>query len=308
MSGDRTLMLGGQTERAVVRTSDGRRLSVTMYGSKSGIPLLFYPGTPADAGGGFPWLIEAAVSRGMFVVTYARPGYAGSTRLRNRTVASAATDSARVLDVLGISRSLTLGWSGGGPHALAAAILLPERCMAASTIASLAPHRGDPRWFEGMGQENVEEFSDALQGVEVLLPRLEREARQLEQADAGSIAGAVGDGLVSPVDRAFLWHRRNSDALIDMSRAAVSSGVDGWLDDVLALIKPWGISLQSNSTPVTLWHGLDDWMIPRSHSEMLAAELPRARTRLLPDHGHFSIWSEVGLVLDQMLETSAPQG
>jgi pimeloyl-ACP methyl ester carboxylesterase len=60
-----------------------------------------------------------------------------------RTVASAAADTATVLDHLGAGAFVTMGHSGGGPHALACAALLPDRCVAAASVAGVA--RGTPR-------------------------------------------------------------------------------------------------------------------------------------------------------------------
>jgi pimeloyl-ACP methyl ester carboxylesterase len=70
-----------------------------------------------------------------------------------------------VLDGLGARQFVTVGWSGGGPHALACAALLPGRCLAAASLAGLAPAQAEGLdWVAGMGPENVTEFSAAGQG------------------------------------------------------------------------------------------------------------------------------------------------
>src|SRR5262249_59603081 len=106
---------------------------------------------------------RAAAERGFRLVQYTRPGYGGSTPAPGRRVADAAGDVAAVLDALGVAEFLTVGWSGGGPHALACAAGLPGRCLAAASMAGVAPYRAEGLdWLHGMAGENVAEFSAAL--------------------------------------------------------------------------------------------------------------------------------------------------
>ena len=71
-----------------------------------------------------------------------RPGYATSTRRPGRSVADIASDVRYVrdvLDALDVPWFVTVGWSGGGPHAHAAAHLLGDRCRAVATLAGVGP-------------------------------------------------------------------------------------------------------------------------------------------------------------------------
>src|SRR6187402_1382340 len=122
----------------LVELSDGRTIQV--FDSENGTtPLLWHPGSP-HTGTPLPPVLEAANERDIRVVTYARPGYGRSTRNPGRDVASAASDAAAVLDTLDLDRVHVAGYSGGGPHALACAALLPDRVIAAVTLASPAPY------------------------------------------------------------------------------------------------------------------------------------------------------------------------
>ena len=95
-------------------------------------------------------LFAAAEANGLGWVSYDRPGYGGSDPHDGRTVASAAADVAAVADALGIGRFAVLGHSGGGPHALACAALLPERVIAAVSVSAPAPFDADGLdWFAG---------------------------------------------------------------------------------------------------------------------------------------------------------------
>ena len=124
-----------------------------------------------------PMMVEAAGRCGLRMVTYSRPGYGASTRQAGRSVADVVADVEQVLDHLGVERCVTAGWSGGGPHALAMAALLPERTAGALVIASVAPYDVDGLDFlAGMGEQNVEEFGAALEGEAALRPYLDAAA------------------------------------------------------------------------------------------------------------------------------------
>src|SRR5918996_2548258 len=144
------------------RTPDGRTLSYVEAGNQDGPVLLSQHGTPG-AGRLYRSEIQGAERLGARLVAYSRPGYDGSTANPGRSVADAAADVAALLDTLGAGRFATYGWSGGGPHALACAALLPERCAAAATIAGAAPSdQRDLEFLDGMGAGNVEEFGAAF--------------------------------------------------------------------------------------------------------------------------------------------------
>lgn len=270
-----------------VKLADGGVLEVLIDASASGRPLVFHYGTPGAA----VWngrLADAARDAGLRMVTYSRPGYAGSTARRHRCVADVGGDVTAILDDLGADDFVTLGWSGGGPHALACAALLPGHCVAATTIASVAPYEAHALdWMAGMGKENVEEFSAALQGEAVLRPALESYARELVTVQATEVAASLGD-LVSDVDRRSLTGDFAEVVALSFRRA-VSRGIEGWLDDDLAFTHDWGFRLADIRTPVAIWQGEQDRMVPFAHGQWLAAHVPGARVHLYPDEGHLSL-------------------
>jgi pimeloyl-ACP methyl ester carboxylesterase len=128
-------------DRRQITGPDGRRLDVELTGPDDGRALVFHNGTPG-AGVVFAPLAQAGAERGLRHIAYSRPGYGQSDRRPGRTVADCVADVAAIADELGIERFFTVGWSGGGPHALACAALLPERTIAAATLASVAAAAG----------------------------------------------------------------------------------------------------------------------------------------------------------------------
>jgi pimeloyl-ACP methyl ester carboxylesterase len=252
-----------------------------------GVPLVFHHGTPGAAVR-FEPMITAARAVGLRLVTYSRPGYGETPARQGRCVADAVADTAAILDELGAERFFTIGMSGGGPHALACAALLPERCIAAATIGGVAPYDAEGLDFlAGMGPENVEEFGLAVDGRDALIPFLQAQAGPLSRVDAAGVIAAMS-GLLPAVDRDALTGPV-AEFLISGFRRACLHGIDGWLDDDLAFTRDWGFALAGIGVPVAIWHGGVDLMVPPAHGTWLAEHIPTARAHLLPEHGHLSL-------------------
>src|SRR5206468_3612514 len=116
-------------------------------GESDQLALVWHHGTPNIGSPPKP-LFEAAARLGMRWVSYDRPGYGGSSPRPGRDVASAAEDVSALVDALGIERFAVVGHSGGSPHALACAALLPDRVLGVLAIACLAPFdAGGLDWF-----------------------------------------------------------------------------------------------------------------------------------------------------------------
>jgi pimeloyl-ACP methyl ester carboxylesterase len=287
-----------------VHSEKGRDVEVLVEGPDSGPVLLFHDGTPTAAVP-FPPLSAPAAERGLRTVTFSRPGYATSTPQPGRSVASVVADTAAVLNALNEERFFTIGWSGGGPHALACAALLANRCTAAATLASVAPYGvAGLDWLAGMGPENIEEFGAAIEGEERLKPYLEREAAALRDVTGSELAAALG-GLVSEVDKRALTGDY-AEIMAESFRRAVSAGIAGWRDDDLAFTRPWGFDLNTIRVSVAIWQGDEDRMVPFAHGQWLAANIPGARSRLLPGDGHLSLVTHLERVLDELLLMASP--
>ena len=121
---------------------------------------------------------------------------------------------------------MTVGWSGGGPHGLACAALLPGRCLAAASLAGVAPAQAAGLdWTAGMGPENVAEFAAARQGGAPLAAFLEEAAAGLGQVTGQEVADELG-GLISAADRSVVT-AEFADYLACSSGAALRAGIAG---------------------------------------------------------------------------------
>jgi pimeloyl-ACP methyl ester carboxylesterase len=283
----------GQVEERAVSLRDGRTLAVAVSGPPDGVPLLYHHGTPGcllqSAG-----LRAEAAARGLRLVTYTRAGAQGSTRNPGRSVADVATDMEDVLDALGAQRCVVAGKSGGGPHALATAALLPDRVAAVISIAGCRPY--GEGFLDGMGADNIEEFHLALQGEDALRPFVMKHREALKDADAEALVRDLAS-LLPEVDREVLTSEVGADNV-----AGMIGGVqvpDAWIDDDLAFTRDWGFELGSIRVPAYVWQGSEDKMVPFHHGQWLAEHVPGAVAHLEQGEGHFSI--AVGAV-DRMLD------
>jgi pimeloyl-ACP methyl ester carboxylesterase len=282
---------------------DGRKIEYIVEGDPEGFPLVFHHGTPGAAVA-YPGVSAAARERGLALVFCSRPGYGESSPHPGRTVVDVASDVACVLDDLGRNEFVTLGWSGGGPHALACAARLPQRCRAAATGAGVAPfHSDDLDFFDGMGTENVLEYAAALIGPNDLRPLLEREAATLIAATPDELATGLG-GLLSPVDRAYVDGDFAARLHASITRG-LTRGVGGWIEDDLAFTRPWGFNLDEITVPVCVWHGGEDRTVPIAHGTWLASQVPGARSHLYADEGHLSLWRKLDAIFDELVDRAA---
>ncbi len=285
-----------------MRTPDGRRLDVLVSGDR-GTPLVFHHGTPSSLTQLEP-MTEATLARGLRLVTYSRPGYGDSDRAEGRSIGDCAADVATILDAVGADLCLTMGASGGGPHALAVAALLPDRVRAVATIAGCGEYGADDLDFlAGMGEDNVVEFGMAASGDRDGLVRyMEAYRRSAAGTTPEAIAEAIRS-LLSPVDVRALTGAMGAHFVED-GRESFRNGVWGWFDDDLAFTRPWGFDLGEIVVPVTIWQGGQDLMVPPAHAAWLATYIPNATLELRPEHGHLSLIAAFGEVIDSALRSA----
>jgi pimeloyl-ACP methyl ester carboxylesterase len=274
-----------------VRAPEGRTLRVHEGGDPHGVAIVVHHGTPS---GGllYPPHVEDAAGRGIRLVGYDRPGYGGSTPHPGRSVADAGADVEALVDALAIERFATYGASGGGPHALACGALLPDRCVAVATIASVGPYDADGLvWLEGMGEGNQREIAAALEGGETFEQFLVEEVESLGGVTADGLAQAMAPHL-SAVDAAVLTGDLAA-YFVSSFQDATRNGIAGWRDDDYAFLRPWGFELGDIRVPVLLRQGRQDLMVPFAHGAWLAERVPGVEAELSEEHGHLTLHAGV---------------
>ncbi|MCZ2812041.1 alpha/beta hydrolase [Modestobacter sp. VKM Ac-2979] len=292
------------SENHQVATADGRVLEVLTAGPDDGFPLVFHHGTPQAA---VPYgiLERPAAARGLRTIACSRPGYGRSTPRGDAgttaTVADDALDTAAVLDHFGYDEFVTLGWSGGGPRALACAAVLPDRCRAATCGVGIAPpDAAGLDLLAGMAPENVAEYTAVRQGSAALTAFLEEHGTPVFSVTADLIVLGLGD-LLPEVDKAALTGEL-AEYLAASARRAGLQGIVGWRDDDLTHSRPWGFDLGRITVPVSVWQGTEDRMVPFAHAVWLAEHVAGARAHLLEGEGHVSLVVQMDRVIDDLLD------
>ncbi len=268
-----------------IATPDGRTLAVAEWGDPNGLPLIAMHGTPGSRIA--YWEDPTIYARhGLRRLTYDRPGYGESTRLPGRTVIDVIPDVLAIAEALGLERFAISGGSGGGPHVLATAALLPDRVIRCLCAVSVAPWDADGlTWLDGMAAGNVEEFEAAAKGEAAYREVVERERRTTLDKIAEGASNVLGDSYeLSEADKEQM--ERHSALVIDQMYNALASGSDGWVDDGIAFTKPWGFEVESIRVPVYLTYGRTDTLVPAAHGDWLAARIPNVKVVAMDGSGH----------------------
>ena len=267
------------------KLKDGRELEILDNGINSDQAIIFHHGTPGHATAWLSWLDEAAAA-GVRALSYSRAGYGTSDRNPGRSVISINSDIAQVLDGKGINKFVAIGWSGGGPHALANTF--EPRNVGAISLAGVGAFGVDDlNFLEGMGPENHDEFGAALKGESVITQWMNDNAVAMKNVSGNDIREAFG-GLIGDADKDVL-EGATADAMAATMRSGLAVSFDGWIDDDLVFIKHWGFDLAAITKPVILWQGDQDLMVPHAHSYWLEKHISTAKLTFIPGHGHISL-------------------
>jgi pimeloyl-ACP methyl ester carboxylesterase len=126
------------------------------------------------------------------------------------------------------------------------------------------------------------------------------------------LKGGVADmieamsSLLPDVDKAALTNNTKvGQYLVDSIHEGLKAGSDGWVDDDLSMVEPWGFEFSEIKVPVILYQGTEDKMLPYAHGEWLAKHLPQDKLRkhLIQGQGHVSIFlGREDDIIDELLD------
>ena len=187
--------------------------------------------------------------------------------VRGRTLRTWAED---VVAALPVDRFAVVGWSAGGPHALAVAAVAPQRVTRVALVGSMPTPEGVPQLPRDV---------QSVMRLARFSPRIA--ARGLE-AWGRRPTPPTGD---SATDEAYA--RGRTESFRDGGR---------WLAQELAYLgRPWDFELSDVRAPVTLWWGERDTVCPPPIGRDFEQRLPNATLRMVDDTHQmlFSHWSEI---------------
>ena len=297
--------------QTTVTTPDGLTLGVAEYGPPDGFPVVSIHGTPGSRYGGPPPDKADLYDRlGVRTISFDRPGYGLSERRPERVVADAAADVETIADALALDTFAVTGGSGGGPHCLAVATLLPARVTRVACVVGVAPlgaaGLSEDEWLAGMTQGNIDEFTWAMAGEAVLRPNLERLAADDLMRVAADPSNPLGDTYeMSEGDKEIMARPEYAKRMQRMMQEAYRQGVDGWVDDDLVFVKPWGFDLKELRVPAMVWYGADDTLVPPAHGRWLAQNVPNAMVVTMSG-GHLELVNRVEELLTWLIGGETP--
>ncbi|HEX4218304.1 MAG TPA: alpha/beta hydrolase, partial [Acidimicrobiales bacterium] len=259
----------------VLHLADGRRLGYLDLGDPHGMPLVSCHGGLSSRLDVLP-AAEAAQAIGVRLIAPDRPGIGSSDRQPGRTLLDWPADVTQLTERLGIERFAVMGWSLGGPYAMACAWALGERVRALGVVAGAVPGT-----WPGMIDE-VNRLDRVLLRLSADHPYLERSIFHLLHATADRAPRVLAkqSGLSGPTAH-------------DVT-AAIAEGLtdaDGVLDEYRVFDGPWGFEPEAISTPSHFWQGTADNMVPEEWGRRLAGAVPGARLHLVEGGTHF-LWYE----------------
>lgn len=268
-----------------IQATDGRDLCLETFGYPLDRAILFHSGTYAGRTL-YPRLVEEAKQRDLFIIGYDRPGYGHSTAKAGRIIADCAEDVLSIARHFKLDRLATMGFSGGGAHSVASAVLLPELVSASVGLCSLMPPISPSTASSGLNEESEKNAGNQFLSYPSDLEGSLRKEREkiITASQEDIVAENMEMAEAQRVSLAFLeFHYR-------AMRSGLEPGIDGCLDDMRAYYTPWGIDLSTNRVPIGLWHGKKDVTVPYEHSEWLASMLPNSDLHLTEHDSHRSVF------------------
>ncbi len=266
---------------------DGRRLGYGLYGNPQGLPVFDFHGIPGSRGEA-ALLADFLGRDDLCFVGFDRPGYGRSTPRGGFRILDLPGDVTALANHLGTERFIALGYSGGGPFALACAARIPERISAAGVVSGVGPAGIGSK---GMHDSNRRKF-DLARRFPWLAKLLLSAAFSGLRAHPEKLSiqlQRIWEQMPAP-DRQALQDRRFAEGVLAVTQDAICSSVSGWVNEEVLMASPWGFELEEVHCPkVFLWHGGMDRNVPLAMGKAVAARLPNCRSTFTEDEGHLSL-------------------
>jgi pimeloyl-ACP methyl ester carboxylesterase len=267
----------------VLSLADGRGLAYAEYGDPTGRPVVYCHGGLASRLDVAP-LSAACADLGVRLISPDRPGIGRSSYQAGRTLLDWPADLAQLADALGLDRFAVVGWSAGGPYALACGHALADRVSAMAVLGTALP-------FELVGSRRGLNRPDRIMlTLSTRLPPAARFALWLTMvvAPARALERSAGRTL-APADRAILAGADSPADAVAFMKESVRQGTRGEVTEYVVFARPWGFSLEDVPGPVHIWEGAEDKLLPPAYPGILLDHLPRPTFTMVPGEGHISL-------------------
>lgn len=286
---------------ATLRRDDGRDLAWIETGDPQGKPVLYCHGFPST-GREALFAADAARACGLRLIAPDRPGYGDSTAQPGRRLIDWPREATALLDHLGVDRVPVIGLSGGCPYALACLALEPERFCRGLTVGGLGP----------LADEEQSRSMNGLSRVSIALARRRSVLQSVLFSSLALIIRYQPQGMfpllaagAPPADREILEQPALRATWQAAGRNAMRQGPRAAIEELRLYVQPWPFQPADIHTPVTLWHGMADSVVPATHARLLSEILPRNTLHLEAGHGHYSLpMTRIGAMLDALTKAT----
>ncbi|MFH8484545.1 alpha/beta fold hydrolase [Streptomyces longisporoflavus] len=277
------------------RLSDGRLLGWAEWGPSDGVPVLLCPGAATSRWLGFGAGVVEAL--GVRLVSVDRPGLGASTPAPGRTFAAVAGDVRQLCALRGLGRPAMVGNSQGAPFALA--------CAEAGVASAVAV-------VSGADEVAAPEFAAVLaEDLRGLVERTARDPAGAEELFAGFTADAMWDMVMAGSPECDLAVYEDPGFAAAYRRAlseGFGQGAAGYARDTVLAMGRWPFDLDAITVPVDLWYGERDTSHSPDNGALLAARMPEARRRVVPEIGGALLWTHAEPILVSLLAQATTSG
>lgn len=266
---------------------DGRILGYGDYGDPDGFPIFYFHGGQ-ESRLSSRFMDSTAIKLQVRLIAPERLGVGLSTFHKNRTFLDWACDVEALADYLELGTFSIFGLSGGAPHVLACAYLLPNRILHVSLVSGTGPHNYKGKlkgmwfpvkllhWFAAAkSDKNLRAFITSE--YETLREKPEKRLRQLQR-------------FLPKPDRELL--RETPQYGIDFiqgSKEAYKQGIEAVVQEWKLYVSDWGIPMRDITVKISLWYGTDDKMAPKYRGIHYHRILKNSELHILENEGHFSL-------------------
>jgi pimeloyl-ACP methyl ester carboxylesterase len=279
-----------------IRLEDGRQLGYAQCGDPKGQAVLYFHGGLSSRLD-INFATQICKDEGIRLIAPDRPGIGSSQPLAGRRLLDWPRDVKGLAEQLGLERFPVLGWSLGGPYSLVCGYSLPEMVTKSATVGCVAPFSWEGS-LDGLGLLADRLLIQGCRSAPFAVPWLLQMSKFLP---AQLVKDCLVNELKSESDKAIVQSLSLADAT-DFFLEALRPGVEGTVDDYKSVSLDWDFDPAGIQTPVQLWHGGEDKIVPLSHANYLEARIPNVKLTVVPQQGHFLLHKHLREVLRSLTE------
>lgn len=281
-----------------IKLRDGRVLGYTEYGDPKGKPVFHFNGS---GGSRLEHPVDTSIltELGIRYISTDRPGHGISTAQPGRELLDWPDDISSLADHLGIDKFFVLGWSAGGPHALACAYKHQDRIISGALVGGLAPP-DRPKPYQG--------YSGILKLIMFLgrnFPKLVYVFRRMSAKLINKPSGDIGDKFIKSmpkVDQKPFENIEIKEMFVADIKEGYIQGGDGPARDDIIINFPWKFDIKNIQSRFDIWQGDKDKNVPLNQGQYLADLLPNSNFHLLKDKGHMLLLDEWKNILSTLIQ------